>query len=91
MHLRHLDTILAQLVDQLRRVELTVAPAGLDDLALLVEGEVDPGEGGPDVGLEELQDLVVADGAGVGEVVDARLVVAGEQERGWEQVVQEGV
>lgn len=41
--------------------------------------------------LEQRQHFIVADGAGVGEVVDARLVVRREQDGARQQVVQDGV
>ena len=89
VHLGHLDPVLVQLRHQLRRVEHTVAPPRLDDLALLLEREVGPRERRPHEPLEQAQDLVVADRARVGEVVDARLAVAGEEERGGQEVVEE--
>ena len=91
MHLRHLDPILPHLLHQLARVQHAVTPAGLDDPALLLEREILPREPGPDVLLEQGKDLVVADGARVGEVVDARLVVLREQDGTRQQVVQDGV
>ena len=91
MHLRHLHSILPQLLHQLRRIEFTIAPPCLDHLALLVEREVLPCKARPDMLLEQLQDFVVADGAGIGEVVDSRLVVRSEDDRGGEEVVEDGV
>lgn len=75
MHLRHLQPILPHLLHQLRRIQLTVTPAGLDHLALLLERKILPCEARPDVFLEQLEHFVVADGAGVGEVVHPGLVV----------------
>lgn len=86
-----LVVILLQLGGQLGGVELAVAAAGLDDLGLLVQGEVLPGEAGSDDVAEEGEDLVVRDGAGVGEVVDASLLVLGEEDRGGEEVGEDGV
>lgn len=91
MHLWDLEVVLLKLVDQLGGIKLAVAAAGLDDLCLLLEGEVLPGEVWADVLLEKGKDLVVGDGAGVGEVVDASLLVLGKEDGGWEQVVEEGV
>lgn len=91
MHLRHFNPILPQLIRQFRRVQLTVTPPRLGHLALLLERKVLPREAGPDVPFEQLEDFVVADGARVGEVVDARLIVGGQHERAGEQVVEDGV
>lgn len=78
VHLRDFDPILPQLLHQLRRVEFTITPARLDHLALLLEREILPHKVRPDMLLEQRQDFVVADGAGIGEVVDASFVVGGE-------------
>lgn len=91
MDLWDLEVVLLQLVDQLGGIKLAVAAAGLDDLCLLLQGEVLPGEIWADVLLKKGEDLVVGDGAGVGEVVDASLLVLREEDGGWEQVVEEGV
>jgi hypothetical protein len=91
MHLRHLDPVLPHLRHQLACVQLTIAPPGLDDLALLLEREVLPLKARPHVLAEEREHLIVADGARVCEVVDARLVVRGEQDGARQQVVQDRV
>ena len=91
MNLRNLIPILLELINQLGRIQLAVAPASLDDLGLLLEGEVLPLELGTDDVAEQGEDLVVGDGAGVGEVVDALLVVLGEEDGGGEEVGEDGV
>ena len=91
MHLRNLIPVPLQLLRQLRGVKAAVAPAGLDDLRLLLEREVGPLEGGAHDIAEEGQDLVVRDGARVGEVVDAGVAVVGEEDGGGEEVGEDGV
>lgn len=89
--LRDLELVLLQLIDQLGGVELAVAATGLDDLGLLIEREVLPGEVGTDVLLEERQDLVVRDRTRVGEVVDPGLLVLGKEDGSREEIVEDGV
>lgn len=72
-------------------IQLAVASAGLDDLCLLLQGEVLPRVAGPDNVPEQGEDLVVRDGARVGEVVDACVAVLGQEDRRGQQVVQDGV
>jgi len=91
VHLWNLEAVLLKLVDQLGRIELAVASSGLDNLCLLLQREVLPGEIWTDVLLEEGKDFVVRDGTGVGEVVNSSLLVLGKKDGGWEQVVEEGV
>lgn len=91
MHLWDLEVVLLKLGDQLGGIKLAVAASGLDDLGLLLQGEVLPGEIWADVLLEKGKDLVVGDGAGVGEVVNASILVLREEDGGWEQVVEDGV
>jgi len=91
VNLWDLELVLLELVDQLRGVELAVASAGLDDLGLLVQCKVLPGEIWADVFLEEGEDLVVGDGAWVGEVVDTGILVFGHEDRGWEEIVEDGI
>jgi hypothetical protein len=91
VYLWDLELVFLQLVDQLRGVELAVASAGLDDLGLLIQCEVLPGEVWADVFLEEGEDLVVGDGTGVGEVVDASILVLGHDNGSWKQIVENGV
>lgn len=52
-------------------VQQVVGARRFDDLGLLLNSEVLPGEVGVDVLLVELQDFIVADGARVGVVHDA--------------------
>lgn len=86
-----LVTVLLELVDKLRGVELAVGAASLDDLGLLLEGEVLPGEVWANVLLEEGENLIVGDGTWVGEIVDAGILVLSEEDRGWEEIVEDGV
>lgn len=72
-------------------VKLAVAPAGLDDLGLLLQAEVLPRVARPDNVPEQCEDLVMRDGARVGEVVDACIAVLGQKNRRGQQVVQDGV
>jgi hypothetical protein len=51
-------------------IQEVIGAGGLDDLGLLLHAEVLPGELGVHVGLVQLHDLVVADGARVGVVHD---------------------
>jgi len=41
--------------------------------------------------LEQRQDFVVADGAGIGEIIDAGFVAGGEKEGAREEIVKDGV
>lgn len=91
VNLWDLELVLLELVDQLRGIELAVTSAGLDDLGLLLQREVLPGEVWTYVFLEEGQNLVVGDGAWVREVVDTGILVFGHEDRGWEEVVENGV
>ena len=91
MNLRNFKVVFLKLLDQLRGIQLAVAAAGLDDLRLLLEREVLPGKVGSDVFLEQGQNLVVGDCAWVSEVVDAGLFVLGEEDGGWEKIVEDGV
>lgn len=87
----HLILVLSKLVDKLGSVQLAVGTSGLDNLGLLLEGEVLPGEVWSDVLLEESKNLVVRDGSRVGEVVDTGLLVLGQDDGGWEEIVEDGV
>jgi len=89
--LGNLVVVLLELADQLVRVELAVAATSLDDLGLLLEAKVLPGVVGADNLLEQGEDLVVRDGAGVGEVKDAGVVVLSEENGAGEEVVEDGV
>jgi len=86
-----LNTILLHLGDQLGSVELAVTPASLQDLALLIKREVLVGEAWADVFGEEVEDLVVGDSTGVGEVVNTLLVVLGKNDGDGEHRGEEGV
>jgi hypothetical protein len=89
--LGNLVVVLLELADQLVRVELAVAATSLDDLGLLLEAKVLPGVVGADNLLEQGEDLVVGDGARVGEVVDSGVVVLGQENGAGEKVVEDGV
>lgn len=91
MDLWHLEVVFCELVDQLGGVQLAVASSGLDNLCLLLQCEVLPGEVWADVLLEEGEDLVVGDGTWVGEVVDSKVLVLGHEDRSWEEIVKDGV
>ena len=91
MDLWNLVVVFLELVDQLSGIQLAVAASGLDDLGLLLKGEVLPGEVGADVLLEESKDLVVGDSTWVGEVVDSGILVLSQQNRGWEEIGEDGV
>jgi len=80
MDFRNLKIVLLQFIDQLGSIQLAVTPSGLDDLGLLLQGEVLPCEVGTNVLLEQGEDLVVRDGTRVGEVVDAGIFVFGEED-----------
>jgi hypothetical protein len=87
----HLVVIFAELLLELGGVQLAVRSSSLDNLCLLVQGEVFPGEVGAHVLLEESKDLVVGDGTWVGEVVDAGLLVLSQENGGWEEIGEDGV
>lgn len=91
VNLGHRDAKLLHLRHQLTCIQRTTTPTRLDDPALLLEREVLPHKARPDVLLEERQDVVVADGARVGKVVDPRLAVGRKQDGARQQVVQDGV
>lgn len=91
MNLWDLKVVFLQLVDELGGVKLAVRTTSLDNLGLLFESKVLPGEIWTDVLLEQSQDLVVRDGTRVGEVVDTRCVVLGQDDRGWEEIVKDSV
>ena len=88
MNLRNLKLVLLELLNQLRSVKLAIASSSLDNLSLLLEREVLPGKIRTDVLLEQGQDLIVGDGAWVGEVVDARLLVLGKEDGGGKEIVE---
>jgi hypothetical protein len=85
------ETVLLELLGELSGIELAVAAASLDDLGLLLQCEVLPGEIWSDVFLEEGEDLVVGDGTWVGEVVDTGILVLGQKNGGREEIVEDGV
>jgi hypothetical protein len=84
MNFWNLEFIFLELVHKLGGIELAIAAAGLDDLSLLLQSEVLPGEVWPNIFLEESENFVVGDGAWVCEVVNPGLIVLGEKNRGWE-------
>ena len=75
---------------QLARVQLVVRASRGEDLRLLLQREVSVGEGRVDVLLVQVQNLVVRDGARVGEVVHAATVVQHHLDADGQQVVQHG-
>jgi len=84
VNLRDLIVVLFELLDKLGGIELAVASASLDDLGLLLQCEVLPGEVWSDVLLEEGKDLVVRNSTWVGEVIDAGVLVLGQEDGGRE-------
>lgn len=72
-----------------RTHQLVVGATRLDDLRLLLEGEVGPVEAGVDVLLVEGEDLIMGQGAGVREVVHALALLLGHVERHGQQVVKD--
>jgi hypothetical protein len=78
--LRNLVPVLLEFASKLGVVELAVTSAGLDDLGLFLQGEVLPREARPDNVAEQCEDLVVGDGARVGEIVDACVAVLGQKD-----------
>lgn len=86
-----LVVVFAELLLELGGIQLAVRSSSLDNLCLLVQGEVLPGEVGADVLLEESENLVVGDGTWVGEVVDAGLLVLSQENGGWEEIGEDGV
>jgi len=87
----NLVVVFLELVDQLGGIELAVAASGLDNLGLLLQGEVLPCEIGADILLEEGKDLVVGDSSWVGEVEDSGILVLGHQDGSWEEIGKDGV
>jgi len=91
MNLRYLISILLELVNQLRGIQLAIASSGLDNLGLLVQREVFPGETWAHVFLKQSQHFVVRNSSWVGEVVDTRLLVLGHENGCWQEIVQDRV
>jgi len=87
----HFVVVFGELLLELVGVQLAVGSSSLDNLCLLVQGEVLPGELGADVLLEERENLVVGDGTWVGEVVDAGLFVLSQEDGGWEEIGEDGI
>ena len=85
---RNLHAKLAARLHQLARVQLVVRAARRQDLRLLLQREVLVGERRVDVLLVQVQNLVVRDGAGVGEVEHAAAVVQRHLDAHGQQVVQ---
>jgi hypothetical protein len=86
VNLWNLVVVLGKLVLKLGGVQLAVGASSLDDLGLLLECEVLPGELWSYVLLEERKDLIVRNGTWVGEVVDSSLLVLSQEDRRWEEV-----
>jgi len=66
MDFRDRVVIFLELIDELSGVKFTVRPASLDDLALLLNGEVLPFKRRADMLLEQGKNFVVRNGTGVG-------------------------
>ena len=86
-----LEIVFGELLLEFGGVEHAVGASGLDDLGLLLEGEVLPLKVWTNVLLEEGQDLVVGDGSWVGEVVDAGILVLSQKNGAWKEVMEDGV
>ena len=91
MDLWHLEIVLCELVDQFGGIQLAVASSSFDNLCLLIQCEVLPGEVWADVLLEEGEDFVVGDRTWVGEVVNSKILVLGHQDSGWKEIVENSV
>jgi len=91
MDLWNLELILLQLLDQLVSIQFAVASSSLDNLGLLVQSKVLPREIRTNVFFEQGKDFVVGDCSRVGEVVDSGVFVLGEENGGWEEIVEDGV
>jgi hypothetical protein len=91
MDLRQVVPVLSQLCLQLSGVQHAVAAPSLEYLGLLLEGKVLPSEVGPNNLLEHGKNLIVRDGAGIGEIEDSRLRVLRHEDGGREQIVEYGV
>lgn len=87
----NLVVVLGKLLLELGGVKLAVGATSLDDLGLLLEGEVLPGEVWANVLLEQGKDFVVGDGTWVGKVVDAGFLVLSQEDGGWEEIGKDGV
>ena len=87
---RDLHAELTTRLHQLARVQLVVRASRGEDLRLLLQREVRVGEGRVDVLLVQIQNLVVRDGAGIGEVEHAATVVQRHLDADGKQVVQHG-
>jgi len=90
-HAIEIDPVFPAFLRELARVEHAVAAAGFDHMGLLFKGEVAPLECWGDDGAVEGKDFVVRDCARVGEVVDTKFVVRGEQQGDREEVMEDGV
>jgi len=66
MDFRDRVVVFLELIDELSRVKFTVRPASLDDLALLLNGEVLPFKRRADMLLEQSKNFVVRNGTRVG-------------------------
>ena len=91
VNLWDLEVVFGELLLEFGGVEHAVGASGLDDLGLLLEGEVLPLKVWTNVLLEKGQDLVVGDGSWVGEVVDAGILVLSQENGAWEEVMEDGV
>mmetsp|Transcript_21054 Transcript_21054/g.49952 ORF Transcript_21054/g.49952 Transcript_21054/m.49952 type:complete len:376 (-) Transcript_21054:59-1186(-) len=84
------DDPLGHVPQQLGRVELVVGSRSRDDLGLVFDCEVLVGVGRVDVLRVQVEDLVVRDDPGVGEVVDPRESLLGHGERRREHLREDG-
>ena len=88
MDLWNLKLVSLELIDQFGGVKLAVASSSLDDLRLLIQCEVLPREVWSNVLLEEAEDLIVGDSTWIGEIVDTGILVLGQEDRSWEEIME---
>lgn len=84
-------SVLSKLLLKLGGIQLAVGSSSNNNLGLLLQGEVLPGELRADKLLEESKDLVVGDGTWVGEVVDSGILVLSKEDGSWEEIGKDGV
>ena len=65
MGIQHRVSILPELFDQLSCIKLCIRPRGLEDLSLLLEGEIGPGQRRPNMFFHQLHHLVVGESFGI--------------------------
>ena len=91
VNLRDLKLVLLELFNQLSGIQLAVASSSFDDLRLLLQSKVFPRKIWSNVLLKQAEDLVVRNSTWVGEVVDTGVLVLGQDDRSWEEIVEDCV